>query len=213
MRYLWSPESGKVYACKDIEFDDIQAQYPEDQEVTERNAYMLLFFRISKYMGNKFSNYKNADIQGEVLMMMVKRYTEKGLFAPDKSFLDNERIWWNYARKSCYWLIRQFKKLKTKTEDIDNTDNLDNMTNDRLLYEVSSDAEHDAGVAMITEYLNKLARSKVYTEMQLGIYAVSKLGGLTDEDIMDILNIKMSRIKEIKRDLRDHLKLRLGGLL
>ena len=213
MKYLWSPETGKVYTCTDEMLSEIMDRYPEDKEVTETNAYMLLFFRISKSMGKKFSNYKNADIQGEVLMMMMRRYKEKGLFAPDKSFLDNEKIWWNYARKSCYWIIRQFKKLKTKTEDIDESDNVDNMLNERLLYEERWDFEHIDTVNTIVKYLDTLAHSRRYTEMQMGIYAVSKLGGLTDEDIMDILGIKMSRVKEIKHDLREHLKIRFGDIL
>lgn len=213
MRYLWAPDSGKVYAYPDNEFDDILAQYPDDKEVTESNAYMLLFFRISKSMGKKFSNYRNADIQGEVLMMMLKRYKEKGLFAPDKPFIDNEKMWWSYAKKSCYWLIRQFKRLKTKTEDIDSLENVDNMLNENLLYEESFEFEHNDTVATIVKYLDDLAHSKRYIEMQMGIYAVSKLGGLTDEDIMDILGVKIGRIKEIKHDLKEHLKLRFGNIL
>ena len=47
--------------------------------------------------------------------------------------------------------------------------------------------------------------------MQLGIYALSKLGGLTDDDIMDILNVKYGRIKEIRAELRETIKNRFGG--
>lgn len=213
MKYLLSP-SGKVYTCQDEQVEDILTQYPEDTVLENENvAYMMLFFRISKHMGKKFSNYRNADIQGEVFMMMVKRYREKGLFAPDKPFLDNEKIWWSYARKSCYWLIRQFKKLKSRTEDIDNLENMDNMCVSQLMYDEYFEFEHTSLVNEIRDYLNKLAHSHRYTEMQMGIYAMSKLGGLSDEDIMEILNIKYGRIREIKTELKKHLKLRFEGVL
>ena len=141
MKYLYSSNNGKVYACEDAEIEDILLLHPEDSEVDERTAYMLLFFRISQYMGKKFSNYKNADIQGEVLMMMLNRYKEKGLYAPDKSFKDNEKIWWSYAKKSCYFLIRQFKRKVSKCESIDDSDNMDNMYCEQLLYEESFEFE------------------------------------------------------------------------
>lgn len=211
MKYLYSSNTGKVYTCEDTEFEDILLQHPEDTEVDERNAYMLLFFRISQHMGKKFSNYKNADIQGEVLMMMMNRYREKGLYAPDKSFKDNERIWWSYAKKSCYFLIRQFKRKTSKCESIDNLENMDNMCKDQLLYEEALDFEGNSLCEDMQKYFQKLSRSKIYSEMQLGIYAVSKLGGLTDEDIMEILGIKYGRIKEIRAELRETIKNRFGG--
>lgn len=211
MKYVWSPKDGKVYACNDDELDAVLATYPGDVEVDERNAYMLLFFRISQYMGKKFSNYKNADIQGEVLMMMLKRYNEKGLYAPDKSFKDNERIWWNYAKKSCYFLIRQFNRKVSKCESIDNMENMDNMCKDQLLYEENLNFEGESLCAEMKEYFTKISRSKVYSEMQLGIYALSKLGGLTDDDVMDILGVKYGRIKEIKTELRETIKHRFGN--
>ena len=213
MKYLLSP-TGKVYECADDTVEAVLLEHPEDTILENvETAYMFLFFRIAKHMGKKFSNYKNADIQSEVLMMMVKRYKEKGLYAPDKSFLDNERIWWSYAKKSCYWLIRQFKKLKSRTEDIDSLENIDGMCSERLIREEFFEFEHTSVVKDITQYLDKLAHSHRYTEMQMGIYAMSKLGGLTDEDIMEILNVKSGRIREIKVDLKEHLKLRFGDVL
>lgn len=211
MKYVWSPKDGKVYTCTDDELDAVLATYPGDIEVDERNAYMLLFFRISQYMGKKFSNYKNADIQGEVLMMMLKRYNEKGLYAPDKPFKDNERIWWNYAKKSCYFLIRQFNRKVSKCESIDNMENMDNMCKDQLLYEENLSFEGESLCSEMKEYFTKISRSKVYSEMQLGIYALSKLGGLTDDDVMDILGVKYGRIKEIKAELRETIKHRFGN--
>lgn len=206
MKYVYSSNTGKVYTCDDTELEDILLQYPEDTEVNERDAYMLLFFRISQHMGRKFSNYKNADIQSEVLLMMLKRYKEKGLYAPDKSFKDNEKIWWNYAKKSCYFLIRQFKRHISKSESIDNLENVDNMIYDRLLYEEKFEFEGMTLCQEMEEYFKKLSRSKVYSEMQLGIYAMSKLGGLTDDDVMDILGVKYGRIKEIRAELRETIK-------
>ena len=211
MKYLYSTTTGKVYTCEDAEIDDILLQHPEDSEVDEQNAYMLLFFRISKTMGKKFSNYKNADIQGEVLMMMIKRYREKGLYAPDKSFRDNERIWWNYAKKSCYFLIRQFKRKVSKSESIDNLENMDNMYYNPLSYEENLDFEGLSLCEEMTCFFEKLTKSKVYSEMQLGIYAVSKIGGLTDDDIMEILGVQYGRIKEIRAELRETIKNRFGG--
>lgn len=211
MKYLYSSNTGKVYTCEDTELEDILLQHPEDTEVDERNAYMLLFFRISQCMGKKFSNYKNADIQGEVLMMMMNRYTEKGVYAPDKSFKDNERIWWWYAKKSCYFLIRQFKNKISKSESIDNLENMDNMCCKQLLYEERLEFEGTSMCEEMTKYFEKLSRSKVYSEMQLGIYALSKLGGLTDDDIMEILGVKYGRIKEIRAELRETIKNRFGG--
>lgn len=213
MKYLYSANTGKVYTCDDAELEDILLQYPEDTEVDERNAYMLLFFRISQYMGKKFSNYKNADIQGEVLMMMLSRYKEKGLYAPDKPFKDNEKIWWSYAKKSCYFLIRQFKRKTSKSESIDNLENMDNMCYDQLSYEESFEFEGMSLCKDMEAYFAALSRSKVYSEMQLGIYAVSKLGGLTDDDVMDILGVKYGRIKEIRAELRETIKHRFGDII
>jgi hypothetical protein len=211
MKYLYSTSTGKVYACEDSDFEDIICQHPEDTEVSERDAYMLLFFRISQHMGKKFSNYKNADIQGEVLMMMLNRYRTKGLYAPDKSFKDNERIWWSYAKKSCYFLIRQFKRKISKSESIDNMENMDNMCASQLLYEERLDFEGLSVCDDMMRFFEKLSKSKIYSEMQLGIFALSKAGGLTDEDIMDILNVKYGRIKEIRAELRETIKNRFGG--
>lgn len=213
MKYLLAP-NGRIYECTEEKLELTLAEHPEDTVIHDtRTAYMLLFFRISKSMGKKFSNYKTADIQSEVLMMMIKRYTEKGLYAPDKSFLDNEKIWWNYAKKSCYSIIRQFKRLKSKTEDIDVLENIDGMCSERLAKEQFFEFESTSVVKDIEAYLEKLAHSKRYTEMQMGIYALSKLGKLSDEDIMEILGVKAGRIKEIKADLKEHLKLRFGEIL
>ena len=191
MRYLYSTNTGKIYTCDDSEINDLLERHPEDTEVTERNAYMLLFFRISQVMGKKFSNYRNADIQSEVLMMMIKRYQERGVYAPDKPFKDNERIWWSFAKKSCYFLIRQFKRHISKSESIDNLENMDNMCYNPLAYEEALDFEGSSLCAEMQEYFQQLTHSKVYSEMQLGVYAVSNLGGLTDNDIMDILGVQV----------------------
>lgn len=213
MKYLYSSNTGKIYTCDDTELEDILMQHPEDTEVDEYNAYLLLFFRISQHMGKKFSNYKNADIQGEVLMMMIHRYKEKGLYAPDKPFKDNERIWWSYAKKSCYFLIRQFKRKVSKCESIDNLENMDNMCKDQLLYEESLDFEGHSVCEDMKKYFEKLAHSRIYSEMQMGIYALAKIGGLTDEDVMEIFNIQSGRIKEIRAELRETIKNKFGDCL
>jgi hypothetical protein len=205
MKYVLAPD-GKIYTCEDEQLEDLLLEHPEDTVVDEDTAYMMLFFRISKHMGKKFSNYKNADIQSEVLMMMIKRYKEKGLYAPDKSFKDNEKIWWSFAKKSCYFLIRQFKRAVSKSESIDNTDNMDNMLVEKLLYEEQFDFEGQSLCNEMREFFEKLSHSKVYSEMQMGIFALSKLGGLTDADVMDILGIKYGRLKEIKAELKETIK-------
>lgn len=212
MRYLWSSKDNKIYTCDDTNIDDMLAAHPEDREVDEENAYMLLFYQISKTMGKKFHNYKNADIQGEVLMMMINRYRSKGLYAPDKSFNDNKRIWYSYAKKSCFFIIRQFNRRISKCESIDNMENLDNMCADQLLYEESMDFEGDSVCKEMKEFFEKLSHSKVYSEMQLGIYALSKIGGLTDDDIMEILDIKYGRIKEIRAELRETIRHRFRNI-
>lgn len=210
MKYLYSSKNGKIYACDDSSFEEILLEHPEDAEVNERDAYMLLFFRISQYMGKKFSNYRSADIQSNVLMMMMERYTKDGLFAPDKSFKDNERIWWSYARKSCYYIIRQFKRKVAKCESIDNLENMDNMCCEQLLYEESFNFEGQSVCQDMIKYFEKLSHSRVYSEMQMGIYALSKIGGLSEEDIMEILGVKYGRIKEIRAELRETIKHKFG---
>jgi hypothetical protein len=62
-------------------------------------------------------------------------------------------------------------------------------------------------------FFTKLSRSKIYSEMQLGIYALSKVGGLSDDDVMEILNIKYGRIKEIRAELRETIKNKFGGIM
>ena len=206
MKYLYSPQTEKVYTCEDDNFADILSQHPEDIEINERTAYMLLFFRISKNMGKKFYNYRNADIQSEVLMMMINRYNDKGLYAPDKSFKDNEKIWWSFAKKSCYFIIRQFNRRISKCESIDNLENVDNMINNNLIYETQFESEGQSLCTEMIAFFEDLSHSKIYSEMQLGIYALSKIGGLTDEDVMEILDVKYGRIKEIRAKLRETLK-------
>ena len=210
MKYLYSSNNGKVYVCDDSLLEETLSEHPEDAEVSERDAYMLLFFRISQYMGKKFSNYRSADIQSNALMMMLERYNKYGLFAPDKSFKDNERIWWSYARKSCYYIIRQFKRKVSKCESIDNLENMDNMCCEKLLYEESFDFEGQSVCKDMTAFFEKLSRSRIYSEMQMGIYALSKIGGLSEDDIMDILGVKYGRIKEIRAELRETIKHRFG---
>ena len=214
-RYLYSKTTNKVYAFSD-EQDFLLAtlEYPDDTEISQDEAYIKLFEHISKTMERKFINYKHLDIMQECFYMLLKRYRYKGLFAPDKSFLDNSRIWWNFARKSCLYIIRRFSD--KHLDDIDIWDIEDNETDASLRLGKCDEykiGEHTAGVTEIVEALDKLCLSKHYVDQQLGIFAKCKLKGLSDAEACIILEIKMPRLYEIKRLLKEYLKLRFGNLI
>jgi hypothetical protein len=214
-RYLFSKLNDRVYAFDDeLEFSLATSEHPEDEEITEDEAYLRTFVRISKTMEKRFMNYRNLDIMQECYYMMLKRYRYKGLFAPDKPFQDNVRIWWNFAKKSCLYIIRQYTD--KHLDNIDIWDIEDNETDTKLClgkcdeYEIG---EHTAGVNDIMECIDKLCNSRLYVDQQLGIYAKCKLQGLTDQQSCIILEIGMPRLYEIRRLLKEYLNLRFDRLV
>ena len=214
-RYLFSKNNDRVYPFTDeLEFLVAVAEHPEDEEISEDEAYLKTFTRISKTMEKRFSNYRNLDIMQECFYMMLKRYRYKGLFAPDKSFTDNVRIWWNFAKKSCLYIIRQYTD--KHLDNIDIWDIEDNETDSKLClgkcdeYQIG---EHAAGVKEIMDCIDKLCVSPKYADQQLGLYAKCKLKGLTDQQTCLILEVGMPRIYEIKRLLKEYLNLRFNNLI
>ena len=214
-RYLYSKANNNVYAYYDEdEFNLTKIQYPNDVEVTEETAYLTMFEKICKTMAKRFSNYNQLDIMQECYYMMLKRYREKGLFAPDKQFIDNVRIWWNFAKKSCLYIIRRFSD--KHLNDIDIWDIEDNETDTSLCLGKCDEyniGEHEAGVQDILDTIDRLSVSSVYADQQLGIYAKCKLNGLSDTDACMVLEIKMPRLYEIKRQLKEYLNSRFGKLI
>lgn len=214
-RYLYSKTTNKIYAFSNEEdFRIAMSEYPDDIEVTQDEAYLKLFENISRFMDKKFDNYKHLDIMQECFYMMLKRYRDKGLFAPDKPFIDNKRIWWNFARKSCLYIIRRFSD--KHLDDIDIWSIEDNETDTSLCLGKCDDykiGEHTAGVMEIKETLEKLCLSPQYVDQQLGLFAKCKLNGLSDNEACKILEIKMPRLYEIKRLLKEYLNLRFGNLI
>jgi hypothetical protein len=208
--YLCDMKVFKVYAFdNELDFETTKLEYPEDVEVSKDDAYKYLFIRISRVMSKKFSNYKNIDIMSECYYMLLKRYTEKGLYAPNKSFLDNERIWWSFAKKSCLYLLRQFRN-DPFVKSIDVWSLEENETDTSLwlgTFDRYSGCENYDLNVMI-DYIRKMCHSPHKSDRQLGLYGECKLNGLTDEQACIILEVGMPRLYEIRRALREHLKLR-----
>lgn len=208
--YLCDMKRFKIYAFdNEIDFKNTKLEYPEDVEVSRDDAYKYLFIRISKAMGKKFSNYKNIDIMSECYYMLLKRYTEKGLYAENKSFLDNERIWWSVAKKSCLYLLRQFRN-DPFVKSIDVWSLEDNETDTSLwlgIFDKYIGCEN-ADLKNMIDYLHKLCYSPHKSDRQLGLYSECKLNGLNDKQTCLILEVGMPRLYEIRRALKEHLKLR-----
>lgn len=213
MKYVCSKATGKCYEISDDKLEEILESHPEDEEVSKDEAYLKLFHRISKSMEYKFSNYKQLDIMQECFYMLLKRYRIKGLFAPDKSFLDNEKIWWSFAKKSCLYIIRQYTDI---ISDIDVWSIEDNETDTSLCLGVCDNyelGESNSTCEEIKNCINKLCYSHNYADQQLGLYATCKLKGLDDQQACTILGIKMPRLYEIKRKLKEYFRLRFDNLI
>lgn len=213
-KYVYSPLKNKVYECVDsFELESILLQYPEDIIVTQDEAYLKLFMKISKVMEHKFSNYKQIDVARECLCMMIDRYRNKGLFAPDKPFADNERMWWSYAKKSCLYIIRKYRT-DPFNRDRDTWDIEDNESDTAVKLGRPDDyeIEHSQLCNQILAEVNKLMISSRYYEQQLGLFAKCKLEGLDNEQTCKILNIGMPRLYEIQRELKEYFHYKFGGI-
>lgn len=213
MKYVCSKTTGKCYEVEDSMLAEVLDLHPEDEEISKDEAYLRLFQRISKSMEYKFSNYKQLDIMQECFYMLLKRYRIKGLFAPDKSFLDNEKIWWSFAKKSCLYIIRQYTDI---ISDIDIWSIEDNETDTSLclgIYDEYELGESSSTCKEIVAAIDKLCYSKNYADQQLGLYATCKLKGLNDQQACLILDIKMPRLYEIKRKLKEYFRLRFNNLI
>jgi hypothetical protein len=53
-------------------------------------------------------------------------------------------------------------------------------------------------------------RSEKSNEQQLGILGYAKINGLTDEQVCEVLDIKMGRLYELKRALKRRLNNYIG---
>ena len=208
--YLCDMKRFKIYAFDNItDFEAVKLEYPEDVEVSKDDAYKYLFIRISKAMANKFSNYRNIDIMSECYYMLLKRYTEKGLFAEDKSFLDNERIWWSIAKKSCLYLLRQFRNDPfVKSIDVWSLEDNETDTSKWLGKSDRYDGCEMLDANFIRNYIHNLCYSESKSERQLGLFGECKINGLTDEQTCSVLEVGMPRLYEIRRALKEHLKKR-----
>jgi hypothetical protein len=154
-------------------------------------------------MGAKYANYNHIDLASELLLWLLTRYREYGNYAKDKGFADNERIWWSVANKRANWIIREWRR-KHRQEDLYDDIPEDSLTSDYF------EIEHTAGVDAIKEYIDGLMSSKKPSEQQLGILAYAKLNGLTDEQVCDVLEIKQTRLYELKRALKRKLNNFIG---
>lgn len=204
MRYLWSPINSKIFEFEsDEEFDEFKQVHPEDLEVNQDEAYIRLFNRISHSMGLRYNNYKNMDICEDVQLMMIERYHKKGLFAPEKPFVDNAKMWWSYANKSCLYLIRCYNKHSEKETPSD-------------VYAIEKpsetffEVEHTSLCDDIKDYLSELAISNNKGEQQMGLYAMCKLNGLDSDSICQVLGVSIYRVREIKSALKKAIQKRFG---
>lgn len=212
--YVFSQSKNKVYEItNDIDLEITMLQYPDDIIVTKDEAYAKLFMRISKAMNSKFSNYRHLDIGAECLCMMFNRYRIKGIFAPDKPYVDNERMWWKYAKQSCLYLIRKYKK-DPFNNNRDTWDIEDNESDTSLKVGRWDDhaQEHTDACNEILAEVNKLMTSTRYYEQQLGLFAKCKIEGLTNEQTCEILEIGMPRLYEIQRELKEYFHYKFGGI-
>lgn len=200
MRYVRSP-GGTIVECSDNDIDKyISKSYTE---MTEHEAYAFLFDKICHRMGAKYANYNHIDLASELLLWLLTRYREYGNYAKDKGFADNERIWWSVANKRANWIIREWRR-KHRQEDLYDDIPEDSLTSDYF------EIEHTAGVDAIKEYIDGLMSSKKPSEQQLGILAYAKLNGLTDEQVCEVLEIKQTRLYELKRALKRKLNNFIG---
>lgn len=221
MYYLWSEKLHKVFEYSDEdEFDMAKLQYPDEVEVTQEQAYLKLFERIARSMELKFGNYKNIDIHQECFYMLLKRYRLKGLFAPDKPWLDNSKMWWSFAKKSCLYIIREYKMVVGDLDIWDFDDNEDagsticcNNLSRNLMVEDTYSIEINDMCNDIKKAIDKLCLSKQYVDKQMGLFALCKLSKLSDEDTLTILEIKKPRLYEIRRALKEYLNLRFGNVI
>lgn len=199
MFYLWSPKTGKVYEFETrLDLEYALDLYPEDVEVDKDTAYIKLFERISARMEYLFSNYRNLDIRQECFYLLLKRYRERGLYAPDKPFKDNERIWWSVAKKTCMYIIRQHKEIIT---DID-VHTLDETNPYSVAHRDTYPIEHTEGVNILLATIDTLSKSPDRSQQLMGLFAICKLQKLTDDQALSILEVKTSRLYELKRELR-----------
>lgn len=204
MRYLWSPINRKIFEFEsDKLFDEFKELHPEDLEVNQDEAYMRLFNRISHSMGLRYYNYRNMDICEDVQLMMMERYHKKGLFAPDKPFTDNAKMWWSYANKSCLYLIRCYNKHCEKETPVD-------LFTIEKPSETFFEVEHTSLCDDIKAYLDNLTISNNASEQQMGLYAMCKLNGLDNDGICQVLGVSIYRVREIKAALKKAIRRRFG---
>lgn len=163
--------------------------------VTEDEAYTYLFWEIAQSLAIKFCNYRNLDLQSEVMLFLLNRYKTKGLYAPDKPLKDNELIFRSIAKKRCLYIIRQ-EKIRLKYHG----HALSSVTSTQEIEIEDIDCSQE-----VIDYIYSLLNSDRSSYVQYGMYGVGKLKGLSDEKLMEIMEIKISRLKELKRGLRQLL--------
>lgn len=212
MWYSWSPKTNRCYEFETEEALKDRIKLHNDLEITREDAFLKLFHRISKSMTRKFGNYSQLELGGEVYIIMLSRFREKGTFAPDKPFLDNEKMWWSFAKKTCFYIIRKNKK-KLNTVSYDALD----IQDDYKWFLVDEDkSDNVSGIdatKAICKFLNKLLYSEVNSEYQMGLFAACKLKGLSDKETCEIMQVGIARIREIKRQLKESINLRFGECL
>lgn len=200
MKYARSP-GGTIIECPDDELTKyISIGYTE---MSENDAHIFLFDKICHRIGAKYANYNHIDLCSELLLWLLTQYKNHGNYAKDKSFADNERIWWSVATKRANWIIREWRR-KHRKEEL-----YDEIPEDALMSDYF-EIEHTAGVTAIIEFIENLMRSKKPSEQQIGIYGYAKINGLTDEQACDVLEIQQSRLYEIKRALKRRLNNYIG---
>ena len=208
--------NGKIIECKDSEVGAYLCENMHAKEISEDDAYILLFIKIGNCLASKFSNYSNLiDISQDIFYMLFKTYKEKGVYAKDKSYYDNCRIWWSIAKKDCYYLIRRYK-LKTRDEDLTNFEEFIDSDEPRFTIVAKNDFyefEHLSTCDSIVSFIEQLAKSTKYSEYQMGIFGMAKLNGLTDKQAAEILEIGMERIYEIRRALKTKIHNKFGDIL
>lgn len=212
--YLWSSVSNKVFEYNDI--DDFQAAkdaHPEDIELTLEQAYMKLFERISKTMKRRFDNYKNLDIQQECFCMLLNRYRLKGTYAPDKPWLDNEKIWWKVSKKCCLYILREYTNIVSELDIWDLDDNEKYIVLAGCVEDTYDLGESKELCKEIKQAISKLCKSNEFVDQQMGIFATCKLEKFTDAQTCQVLNIKMSRFYEIRRGLKEYFNIQFRNII
>lgn len=200
MKYARSP-GGTIIECRDDELHKyISKSYTE---MTETEAYMFLFDKICHRIGAKYANYNHIDLASELLLWLLTKYKNDGNYAKDKGFADNERIWWSMASKRANYIIREWRR-KHKHEEL-----YEDIPEDSLMSDYF-EIEHTAGVEAIRHYIQSLIESKKSNEQQLGMLGYAKLNGLTDEQVCEVLEIRQSRLYELKRALKQRLNNFIG---